>query len=168
MRTLLTGGVKSGKSSRALFLGRDEFPKPYYFIATSESIDEEMAERIRIHRAERGTEFTTIEEPLRIDQAIQEAIEGGAGGVILDCLPLWVNNLMYRERIDQFHSILEAFISAPLDHVVVVTNETGLGNIPFDPETRRYNLLLAEANRTLAAAYDRVEFLVSGIPLKVK
>ncbi len=168
MRTLLTGGVKSGKSSRALTLGRDEFPKPYYFIATSEIMDGEMAERVRIHRAERGTEFITIEEPLRIDRAMQEAIEAGAGGIILDCLPLWVNNLLYRDRIDEFRGILDAFISAPMDHVVVVTNETGLGNIPFDPDTRRYNLLLAEVNRTLAAAYDRVEFLVSGIPVKVK
>jgi adenosylcobinamide kinase/adenosylcobinamide-phosphate guanylyltransferase len=84
---------------------------------------------------------------------------------------MWVNNLMYYNREKDFRAILESFINTLVQEnkdCIVVTNETGLGNIPFDELTRRYNVLLAEANRTIAAAAGCVEFLVSGIPLRIK
>jgi adenosylcobinamide kinase/adenosylcobinamide-phosphate guanylyltransferase len=84
---------------------------------------------------------------------------------------MWVNNLMYRNREEDFEPLLEAFINSLAEEdrdSIVVTNETGLGNVPFDKTTRRYNVLLAEANRKVAAAAGRVEFMVSGIPLRVK
>jgi len=200
MPTLVTGGVKSGKSRYALDLAKSEFGPRRFFIATSAVLDEEMTERIERHRAERkapdGTDlFETIEEQVCIDEALVHALAGGSGGggfdvagsnakagqdtlprirpgdrpgVLVDCLPMWVNNLMYHKRESEFDTILESFIRTMSGDVIIVTNETGLGNIPFDAETRRYNILLAEANRRIAAACDRVVLMVSGIPLRIK
>jgi adenosylcobinamide kinase/adenosylcobinamide-phosphate guanylyltransferase len=168
MVILITGGIKSGKSRRALELAL-EWRFPVSFIATAEALDDEMRERIAGHRKERaglaaGTEgFITLEEPLELDRAIAQAGERA----VVDCLPLWVNNLMYYKREDDFGPLLEGFIAGMRD-CIVVTNETGLGNVPFDKVTRRYNMLLAEANRRIAAVADRVELMVCGIPLKVK
>ncbi|MDR2111117.1 MAG: bifunctional adenosylcobinamide kinase/adenosylcobinamide-phosphate guanylyltransferase [Spirochaetaceae bacterium] len=165
MITLISGGVKSGKSGRALDIARGDFPPPVSFIATAEGMDEEMRDRIRRHQAERaGGFFITIEEPLDLDRAV-----AGAGpSVVVDCVSLWINNLIYHKREEDFPGILEAFIRRIPRNCVIVTNETGLGNIPFDENTRRYNLLLAEANRKIAAAADTLEFMVAGIPLRVK
>jgi adenosylcobinamide kinase/adenosylcobinamide-phosphate guanylyltransferase len=176
MITLLTGGVKSGKSRRALDIAISEWmpspENPVIFIATSEVVDNEMKVRIERHRHERAElagegSFTVIEESLELDRAVKTA----GGRCMVDCLPMWVNNLMYHKREEDFQRILETFINILVEEnkdCIVVTNETGLGNIPFDKETRRYNILLAEANRKIAAAAGRVEFMVSGIPLKVK
>jgi adenosylcobinamide kinase/adenosylcobinamide-phosphate guanylyltransferase len=176
MITLLTGGVKSGKSRRALDLAiggwRPSAEEPVYFIATSEVVDEEMKARIARHRNERAAlagegSFIVIEEALALDRAVQAA----GTRCLVDCLPMWVNNLMYYKREDDFQPVLEVFIKTLVDEsrdCIVVTNETGLGNVPFDAATRRFNVLLAEANRKVAAVADCVEFMVSGIPLKVK
>jgi adenosylcobinamide kinase/adenosylcobinamide-phosphate guanylyltransferase len=164
--TLLTGGVKSGKSSRALDIARS-WQKPVTFIASAVALDDEMKARIARHREERLTlGFKTIEEPLNIAQAV----ERGGGRILFDCLTMWVNNLMYYRREDDFAEMLNDFIRAlrTTDDAVIVTNETGLGNIPGDAITRRYNLLLAEANRKIAAMAGRVEFMVSGLVLPVK
>jgi len=173
MLILITGGVKSGKSRRALEIAKSEWSFPVSFIATAEALDEETRCRIEKHREERkelaGIEdstnegFITIEEPLELDKAIASAGERA----LVDCIPMWVNNLMHYQRDKDFDRILEAFLRNVKD-CIVVTNETGMGNIPFDEYTRRYNLLLAEANRRVAAAADRLEIMVCGIPLRVK
>jgi adenosylcobinamide kinase/adenosylcobinamide-phosphate guanylyltransferase len=170
MILLITGGVKSGKSSRALELARKEWSFPVSFIATAEALDEETRLRIARHREERnrlgpadGEGFITIEEPVELGKAITAA----GPRAVVDCIPMWVNNLMFYKREEDFSVILDAFIRGMGD-CIVVTNETGLGNIPFDEAARRYNLLLAEANRKIAAAADRVELMVAGIPLKIK
>lgn len=171
MRTLITGGVKAGKSRYALALAREDFGDPKLFIATATVLDEEMALRIARHQAERETRefgtFVTLEEPLRIDRALREAAPSYAG-TVLDCLPMWTNNLMHLQKEEEFEEILSGYLAALPEAVVVVTNETGLGNIPFDPYTRRYNRLLAEANRRSAEVCDRVILMVSGIPLRIK
>ncbi len=170
MRYLVTGGVKSGKSSRALQLARLEFTRPGIFIATAEVLDDEMRARVAAHRGERllsdgSPEFLTVEEPLEIHRI---AVRYPGQSAILDCVTLWVNNLVHYRRESDFSFILDAFIATLPEECVIVTNETALGNIPFDELTRRYNLLLAEANRRLAAAVDRVDLMVSGIPVRVK
>ncbi|MDR0599469.1 MAG: bifunctional adenosylcobinamide kinase/adenosylcobinamide-phosphate guanylyltransferase [Treponema sp.] len=170
MIALITGGIKAGKSRRALDMVRGEWRFPVSFIATAEILDEETRRRVEKHREERavlaGDGFITIEEPLELDRAIRAAGERA----LVDCLPMWVNNLMYYQRENDFDGILERFIQGMKDRegCVVVSNETGLGNVPFDEDTRRYNMLLAEANRKVAAAADRVELVVCGIPLRVK
>lgn len=169
MIMLITGGIKSGKSSRALRVAREEWPFPISFIATAQVTDEEMRLRIQRHREERarlgeGEGFATIEEPLELGEAINRA----GPRVVVDCIPMWINNLIYHKRELDFSGILGAFIRGFCRNCIVVTNETGMGNVPFDETTRRYNELLAEANRKIAEASDRVELMVSGIPLRIK
>ena len=171
MLILITGGVKSGKSRRALEIAKSEWTFPISFIATAEAMDEEMSCRIEKHRQERNDMadggFITIEEPLELDKAITAA----GSRVLVDCIPMWVNNLLHYQREKEFDCILERILETFLQNVkdgVVVTNETGMGNIPFEEYTRRYNLLLAEANRRIAMAADRLELMVCGIPVKVK
>jgi adenosylcobinamide kinase / adenosylcobinamide-phosphate guanylyltransferase len=168
MLILVTGGVKSGKSRRALEIAKSEWSFPVSFIATAEALDEETRRRIEKHRQERedlagSNGFVTIEEPLELGKAIAAA----GSRALVDCIPMWVNNLMHYQREKDFERILETFLRKVND-CVVVTNETGMGNIPFDENTRRYNLLLAEANRRVAAAADRLELMVCGIPVRVK
>jgi len=171
MLILITGGVKSGKSRRALEIAKSEWAFPVSFIATAEAMDEEMKSRIERHRQERkdiaSGGFITIEEPLELDKAIAAA----GSRALVDCIPMWVNNLLYYQREKDFDCILERILETFLQNVkdcIVVTNETGMGNIPFDEYTRRYNLLLAEANRRIAMAADRLELMVCGIPVRVK
>lgn len=160
MRTLLTGGVKSGKSSRALVLAA-EFEKPWRFLATATAFDDEMRDRIERHKLERGRNWETVEEPIDIDTAVRERM-------ILDCIPMWLNNLFFAEREAEWESILERFIASMPRDIVIVTNETGMGVIPADPISRRYGMALGIANARLAAAVDRVELMVAGLPLRVK
>lgn len=171
MLILITGGVKSGKSRRALDIVQSEWEFPVTFIATAEALDEEMSRRIAKHRQERsalaGGGFITVEEPLELGKAIAAA----GRRAVVDCIPMWVNNLTHYRREGDFDSILESFLHSvekSAQDCIVVTNETGMGNIPFDENTRRYNVLLAEANRRIAAAAGRVELMVCGIPVKVK
>ncbi|MDR2494479.1 MAG: bifunctional adenosylcobinamide kinase/adenosylcobinamide-phosphate guanylyltransferase, partial [Spirochaetaceae bacterium] len=143
MIMLITGGVKAGKSRRALDVARETWAAPISFIATAEVLDQEMENRIRLHKEERralGGEggFVTIEEPLDLAKAL-----GRAGDyAVVDCIPMWINNLMYYKREPDFVPMLGAFVEA-MRNCIVVSNETGLGNIPFDEPTRRYNTLLA-------------------------
>lgn len=160
MRTLIIGGVKSGKSRRALELAR-AFPAPRTFVATAQAFDPEMAEKIARHRAERGDDFETVEEPLRIDRAVRERC-------VLDCVPLWLNNLFYENRESEAEGILDSLLERLPVSIVLVTNEIGMGIIPLDPLSRRYGEALGRINARLAAAVDRVELMVAGIPLRVK
>jgi adenosylcobinamide kinase/adenosylcobinamide-phosphate guanylyltransferase len=137
------------------------------FIATAEAFDAEMGVRIERHKAERACMgFTTIEEPLDLAAALSRCGEY----VLVDCLTMWVNNIIYRGLDGNFDRMLDAFATGlrGKTEAVIVTNETGLGNIPADDLTRRYNLLLAQAGRLTAAIADRVELMVSGLPLTVK
>jgi adenosylcobinamide kinase/adenosylcobinamide-phosphate guanylyltransferase len=161
MRVLITGGVKSGKSRRALQLAAD-FAPDRWFLATATAFDDEMRARIARHRAERtASSFTTIEEPIDIDTVLHERM-------VLDCIPMWLNNLFFAQREADWEAILDRLIIAmPLD-IIIVTNETGMGVIPADPMSRRYGMVLGMANARLAAAVDRVELMVAGLPLRVK
>ena len=160
MRTLITGGVKSGKSAYAL-IAAEAFPTPRRFLATAEAFDDEMREKIRRHKAERADRFDTIEEPLAIHERLAERM-------ILDCIPLWLNNMLYYGKEGEIDSTLHAFIERmPMD-IVIVTNEVGSGFVPADALSRRYGVLLGGVNARLAAACDRVVLMVAGIPLDVK
>jgi adenosylcobinamide kinase / adenosylcobinamide-phosphate guanylyltransferase len=160
MRTLVTGGIKSGKSSYALELARG-FPAPRRFLATAEAFDDEMRERIERHKAERSADFETVEEPLAIHEAL-------ADRMIVDCVTMWVNNMFYRGKEDEIDSVLDAFIRRLPPDIVIVTNEVGLGFVPESALSRRYGIALGRANARLAAACDRVVLMVAGIPLELK
>jgi len=160
MRILVTGGVKSGKSRRALELAL-EFPEPRGFIATALAFHDEMRKKIARHKAERAGRFATTEEPIRIDQAVRE-------NCILDCIPLWLNNIFYENRESEIDPIVGSLIERLPANIVIVTNETGMGVIPVDPLSRRYGNELGRINARLASAVDRVELMVAGIPLRIK
>lgn len=160
MRILLTGGVKSGKSSRALELGRP-FEPDRWFLATATAFDDEMRDRIMRHKAERASGWNTIEEPIDIDVAVRDRM-------IVDCIPMWLNNLFFLERESEWQAILNRFIARWPENLIIVTNETGMGIIPADPLSRRYGIILGQANALLASKADRVELMVSGIPLRIK
>jgi adenosylcobinamide kinase/adenosylcobinamide-phosphate guanylyltransferase len=160
MRTLITGGVKSGKSRHALELASAFLP-PRRFLATAEAFDDEMRDKIARHRAERSDRFETVEEKIDIHERLGERM-------VLDCLPLWLNNLMHYGREADFETILAALIERLPEEIVIVTNEIGMGFVPAEPSSRRYGVLLGTANARVAAACDRVILMVAGLPLRVK
>ena len=159
MKTLITGGVKSGKSRYALKLARERFEEKI-FLATAEAFDDEMKERITAHRAERDPSFVTVEEPIRIDR-----IEGD--NVLFDDITVWLNNLFHHGREEEWREILQRFLAAERN-CIIVTNETGWGTIPMDPFTRKYNRYLGAANGFTAEHMDEVYLMVAGIPVRIK
>jgi len=137
------------------------FTKERYFLATATAFDDEMRERIRKHQAERLGQFITIEEPCDIHLKLRNAM-------IVDCIPMWLNNLFFTNREAEWETILTAFIRKLPEDIIIVSNETNMGVIPADPISRRYGVALGIANARLAQACDHVELLVAGLPLKLK
>jgi len=167
--TLLTGGSRSGKSRHALQLSK-AFSKKI-FLATAEPLDEEMRKRIEIHQAERGKDWITREEPLDITNVVKNEAEKYEV-LVLDCITLWLSNLfMNNENRDTILSKLHHFIAECKKtkiHVIVITNELGSGIIPMDPSARAFRDVAGEANQILAAEFDEVINMVSGIPVVIK
>jgi adenosylcobinamide kinase/adenosylcobinamide-phosphate guanylyltransferase len=160
VKVLVTGGVKSGKSTFALKFAEDNFPEKNY-LATAVPIDEEMKERIEKHKRERGPEYTTFEEPVFIDKHAKP-------NLILDCLTVWMNNLFYYKKEESWKEILRNFLNGLGENAVIVSNEISWGNIPADSETRKYNRYLSEANCMIASEFDAVYLMVAGLPHRVK
>ena len=167
--TLVTGGSRSGKSKHALELAASYNNKA--FIATAEATDDEMQARIERHRRERDPSFHTVEEPVNLEGALKSLPEKTEVAV-LDCITVWLGNLFYREKItdgtcpeiDDFLDILEA----PPCHLILVTNEVGMGVIPADAATRLFRDTAGSINQILAELAHEVIFSVSGISLRVK
>jgi adenosylcobinamide kinase/adenosylcobinamide-phosphate guanylyltransferase len=169
--TLITGGARSGKSTHALKLAMPYRRK--FFVATGEALDEEMKARIQKHRRSRPAEFHTVEEPVEIVAAIAK-LDSSADLVIVDCLTLWVSNLMMRRGMNDDWILAEADkLAAALKRAafasIVVTDEVGAGIVPTDhAESRRFRDLLGWTNQKIAAAADDVVLMVAGYPVKVK
>jgi adenosylcobinamide kinase / adenosylcobinamide-phosphate guanylyltransferase len=166
--TLLLGGARSGKSALAERLAA-RWDGPVTVVATAQARDAEMAERIRRHRARRPAGWRTIEEPLDLEAALAKAPADAQ--VLLDCLTLWVSNLLERGLTDeqvgrQARSAAAAAATRPAP-TVVVSNEVGSGIVPADPLSRRYRDLLGQVNAVWAAAADQALLLVAGraVPL---
>jgi adenosyl cobinamide kinase/adenosyl cobinamide phosphate guanylyltransferase len=161
--TVLLGGARSGKSSLAVDIGR-RYDGPVWFVATAPAIDDDMEQRIERHRADRPAEWTTVEEPTDLAGVLGDADDQAL--VIVDCLTLWVSNLMFAGRSDEQVRDLATSVGelaagrgAP---VVAVTNEVGLGIHPDTELGRRYRDLLGRVNQVIAAAADTSLFLVAG------
>lgn len=159
MLTLILGGARSGKSTHALSLAKGRV----LFVATAEALDDEMAARIAAHKAERPAEWDTVEEPRDIARSLRSRVNG-YDSVIIDCLTLWVSNVM---TADQVSPLLDAYRAGRADWVVI-SNEVGLGIVPDNPLARRYRDLLGVVNRQVAEAADRVTLMVAGIPVRIK
>ena len=163
---LITGGARSGKSKRAETRTR-AFPGQPIYVATAEALDAEMEARIATHRARRGTDWTEREVPLDLVAALV-ATDGG-GARLVDCLTLWLSNLMHAER-DWEREVTELASTLPRlkSPVVLVTNEVGLGIVPDNALARAFRDAAGIMNQTIAAVADEVEFVVAGLPMKLK
>ena len=163
---LITGGARSGKSKRAETRTR-AFPGQPVYVATAEALDAEMEARIAKHRARRGTDWIEREVPLDLVSALVASDGGGAR--LVDCLTLWLSNLMHAER-DWEREVTELAAALPRlkSPVVFVTNEVGLGIVPDNPLARLYRDAAGIMNQIIAAAADEVEFVVAGLPMKLK
>lgn len=168
---LITGGARSGKSSFALENASKRSGKKY-FIATAEGYDEEMRQRIENHKKERSHHWVTIEEPINIWNVLIE-IDGPDTVAILDCLTLWVSNLM-REDTEttamemSFKEFLRVLRHLKNLNIYIVTNEVGMGIVPENPLARIYRDMLGRLNQAVAELSDEVYLMISGIALKVK
>jgi adenosyl cobinamide kinase/adenosyl cobinamide phosphate guanylyltransferase len=155
---LLLGGARSGKSSLAVRLA-GESGLPVVFVATGEARDDEMAERIERHRAERPAFWQTVEEPVELYSAIESAPSDAC--VVVDCLSLWVANLLEAGREPDRRVPMRA---AP---TIAVSNEVGLGIVPTTPLGRAYRDVLGRVNTAWAAAADESYFVVAGKALRL-
>lgn len=159
---LITGGIKSGKSSLALTLARQQ-PAARVFIATGMAMDDEFKKRIAIHQRERGTDFILHEEPTEITRPLEHV---NAGVYVIDCITLWVNNLIYYNLSPDAYC--EKLICALTGREIIVTNEVGWGVIPDNALSRRYVDALGAVNKALAKQADTVYLMASGIPMRIK
>ena len=164
---LVLGGARSGKSDLAVRLAV-ESGMPVAFIATADAGDEEMSLRIRRHREGRPADWTVIEAPLDLLDAIRRA--GKRDFVIVDCLTLWVSNLMGAGRsLDQI-SLLAAEVADELASrdAVVVSNEVGMGIVPGNELARSFRDVLGNLNAVFARCADRTVLMVAGLALELR
>lgn len=163
---LITGGARSGKSKHAEMRTR-AFPGQPVYVATAEALDAEMETRIAKHRARRGTDWVEREVPLDLVPALV-ATDGG-GARLVDCLTLWLSNLMHAERNweDEMNALAATLLNLQ-SPVVLVTNEVGLGIVPDNALARGFRDAAGIMNQTIAAVADEVEFVVAGLPMKLK
>ncbi|MEO9826447.1 MAG: bifunctional adenosylcobinamide kinase/adenosylcobinamide-phosphate guanylyltransferase [Paracoccaceae bacterium] len=163
---LITGGARSGKSKLAEDLVLAQSDAPIY-IATAQAFDGEMEARIAAHRARRGPEWTTLNAPLDLCGALSGS--DGQGPRLVDCLTLWLSNLMHAERdITKETDALVALITDQTSPVTFVTNEVGAGIVPENALARHFRDCAGEMNQKLAAAVDEVTLVVAGCPLRIK
>jgi adenosylcobinamide kinase/adenosylcobinamide-phosphate guanylyltransferase len=166
----ITGGCRSGKSQFALDYANRHFHKKLY-LATSEALDEEMVKRIEDHKKRRGLDWQTVEEPIKIAEAIRQH-EDDVEVILLDCTTLWLSNLLMRQKSD--HEIMnevDKFIDTINQRQVffiIVSNEVGMGIVPVDPLGRRFRDLSGMANQKIAEVAQTVIFMVSGMPIFMK
>lgn len=175
--TLILGGARSGKSSYALKLA-EESRKSVTFIATAQAFDDEMSARIQKHKAERPVSWETFELPLHIAPSVSQI---KSDLVILDCITLWVTNLLMQfvndDLVDEApfmqasqaetEKLLAAIRNTEQDWLIV-SNEVGLSLVPPYQMGRVYRDALGWVNQRLAQEADKVIFMVAGIPMSVK
>jgi len=181
MISLLIGGVRAGKSSRALAIAEARpDDRPLLFVATAQAFDDEMRARIDAHQRERSSRWHTVESPIDVAVHLGAFISThDVGAVVIDCITLWVSNILLTlpedadaESVisDRTRSLIECCrrISSSGTDVIIVTNEVGLGVVPPTPLGRRYRDALGRANQLFAAAADEATLLVAGLSLPLK
>ena len=170
--TLVLGGARSGKSTHAEKLATGSLfgatPQPAVYIATAEAGDVEMATRIMVHRTRRGAAWTTLEEPLSLAEALETAAAHDQP-VLVDCLTLWLSNLMHAGAdLDEATDDLVRTLAGYVSPVIFVSNEVGLGIVPETPLGRAFRDAQGRLNMRIAARADRVILMAAGLPLLMK
>lgn len=176
--SLFLGGARSGKSSYAVDLARNNH-KYVVYLATGIACDAEMTERIKRHKNDRPETWKTIEEPLYLENVLKN-LEESTEFVLLDCLGFWVSNLIFHYQnagnsdtqvedavlghIKEFLSIAEKIKSK----IVIVSNEVGMGVVPESPLGRLFRDILGRANQTVASCAEEVLLFVAGLHIKIK
>jgi adenosylcobinamide kinase/adenosylcobinamide-phosphate guanylyltransferase len=166
---LVGGGTRCGKSDLALTLAR-RLGRRRLFLATAQAGDDEMRQRILLHRRTRGDDFRTLEEPLAVPEILRQT--AGDDVVVIDCLTIWLSNLLLGghepeavlRRVEELAEVLRRRPS----HAVVVTSEVGLGLVPETPLGRTFRDVAGLAHQRLAAAADEVYFGALGLMLRLK
>ena len=171
----ITGGARSGKSTFAEKLAL-EFGAPLGYLATAQTLDNEMDERVRSHRDRRGGEWNTIEEPVHLSQALARC-DGQYQAILVDCVTLWLSNLLFKyedtgenieERIHEDLQRLKSTLHGMVTPVILVSNEVGMGIVPDNAMVRMFRDIAGTTNQALASAAHEVHVVISGIPLKLK
>ncbi|WP_306256928.1 bifunctional adenosylcobinamide kinase/adenosylcobinamide-phosphate guanylyltransferase [Pararhizobium sp. IMCC21322] len=164
---LILGGARSGKSAYAeqMVLACGNTP---HYVATSQIFDDEMKQRVQQHQHRRGTHWSVTEEPLNLREAIEDA-PTGSSAILVDCLTLWLSNLMHHERnVDNETSQLLDLIPGLSRPIVFVSNEVGMGIVPENALARSFRDHQGRLNQKLAVTVDRVDFIAAGLPLNLK
>ncbi|MGK4007873.1 bifunctional adenosylcobinamide kinase/adenosylcobinamide-phosphate guanylyltransferase [Sorangium sp. So ce1036] len=167
---LIGGGVRSGKSAFALSLARS-LGERRAFIATAEPFDDEMRARIDAHVRERGDAFATLEEPIALPERVA-ALSGAVDVVVIDCLTLWLSNLLLRDepegRIQERIEALAAAVEAASPHVVLVSNEVGMGVVPESRLGRVFRDVAGRAHQRLGRSAGELYVAVMGAILRLR
>jgi adenosylcobinamide kinase/adenosylcobinamide-phosphate guanylyltransferase len=180
-RTLLLGGARSGKSALAERLARAS-GKEVVYLATSHAGDSEMAERIAHHRARRPGEWRTVEEPVALARTLRELCAPGRI-VLVDCLTLWLSNLMFSRHqdypevgpidlaplfVEERAALLEWLDQPGQGEVLFVSNEVGMGVVPYGAISRAFVDEAGRLHQDVAARCEHVLFVAAGLPLALK
>ncbi|ADH89871.1 Adenosylcobinamide-phosphate guanylyltransferase [Ancylobacter novellus DSM 506] len=164
--TLVLGGARSGKSRHAEELV-EHLPGPWSYIATAEAYDEEMGERIALHRSRRGMSWQTLDAPHELAGALKGLPAGRP--VLVDCLTLWLTNRMLAEAdVEAESAVLAEALAARDGETIVVSNEVGLSIVPENALARRFRDAQGRLNQMVAARAGTVIFMVAGLPMRVK
>lgn len=171
---LVLGGARSGKTRRALALA--EQARWRVFVATAEAFDAEMEQRIAQHRTERGAGWATVEAPLELAATIerlsgdtQAAGRADEAAIVIDCLTLWLSNLMHagRDVAAETDRLIGALGACPVP-VVMVSNEVGYGIVPDNRLGRAFRDAQGRLNQSIAATAGAVELVVAGLSMRLK
>jgi adenosylcobinamide kinase / adenosylcobinamide-phosphate guanylyltransferase len=161
---LVLGGARSGKSCFAESLAH----QPAHYVATAQAFDDEMRERIAAHKVQRGDAWVTFEEPFDL-VGVLEKINMRGNFILVDCLTLWLSNLLLAERdCDVEIQKLVAYLKSTSSRIVIVSNEVGLGIVPDNKLARRFRDAQGIANQRVAEISTNVVFMAAGLPLILK
>jgi adenosylcobinamide kinase / adenosylcobinamide-phosphate guanylyltransferase len=170
MKELVLGGVRSGKSRYAEQQARASGLRVVYIATAVPSEDPELQQRIQRHRAHRPADWLTVEEPAALG-AVLRTHAGAERCVLVECMTLWLAHLLTADSAERLEaeraSLLRAMKEVP-GHVILVSNETGLGIVPTGELSRRFLDIAGELHQSLAAACDRVTLVVAGLPQRLK
>ncbi|MFZ5700696.1 MAG: bifunctional adenosylcobinamide kinase/adenosylcobinamide-phosphate guanylyltransferase [Pseudomonadota bacterium] len=166
-KLLVLGGARSGKSRYAQARA-EALTGELVYVATAQGFDQEMRERIALHRTDRGPRWSTVEAPLELAEAITAHSRPGTV-VLVDCLTLWASNLILAEHETAAATagLLRAVLDAP-GPVILVANEVGLGIVPDNALARHFRDVAGRINQELATEVDEVVMMVAGLPLVLK